>query len=78
LGLIADRKIEAVRIARKICIFFAALSNDLWAAFDVRDFFVLGGVGMLGYGTYLLKGQGWALVVCGPLLMAIGYLMGDK
>jgi len=50
----------------------------LWSWFDVRDVLVFGGIGMLGYGLYLLKGQGWAFVVCGPLFMVIGYLMRDK
>jgi len=45
---------------------------------DIRDVFVFGGLGMLGYGLYLKWGEGVALIVCGVLLMAIGYLMGDK
>jgi len=56
----------------------AALFKGLWRAFDIRDVFCFGGVGMLGYGLYLLKGLGWAFVVCGSLLMAIGYLMKDE
>jgi len=67
-----------VRIIRKVGNFIKSLFKGLWAAFDIRDFFVFGGVGMLGYGIYLLKGQGWAFVVCGPLFMVIGYLMRDK
>ena len=65
-------------IFKKLNNFIAFLFKGLWAAFDIRDFFVFGGVGMLGYGIYLLKGQGWAFVVCGPLFMIIGYLMKDK
>ena len=45
--------------------------------FDIRDFFVFGGLGMLGYGLYLKWGEGVALIVCGVLLMVIGYLMRD-
>ena len=67
-----------MRIIKKIGNIIAALFKGAWMAFDVRDFFVFGGVGMLGYGIYLLKGQGWAFVVCGPLFMIIGYLMRDK
>jgi len=52
--------------------------NKLKELLDIRDIFLFGGVGMLGYGIYLLKGQGWAFVVCGPLFMIIGYLMRDK
>ena len=65
-------------IIKKIGNFIKSLFRSLWAAFDIRDFFVFGGAGMLGYGIYLLKGLGWALVACGPLFMIIGYLMKDK
>jgi len=51
--------------------------NAAWTAFDIRDVFVLGGCGMLGYGLYLHWGQWLALTICGPLLMTIGYLMKD-
>lgn len=44
------------------------------AAFDIRDVFVFGGLGMLGYGLY--RYRPWvAFAVCGLFLMAIGYLM---
>jgi len=33
---------------------------------------------MLGYGLYLRWGEWLALIVCGVLLMIIGYLMRDK
>jgi len=39
---------------------------------DVRDSFVFGGIGMLGYGLYLKWGLGWAFIVCGSLLMLYG------
>ncbi|MBW2645106.1 MAG: hypothetical protein JRE23_02805 [Deltaproteobacteria bacterium] len=55
-----------------------ALSSKAYGVFDVRDFFVFGGLGMLGYGLYLKWGEGVALIVCGVLLMAIGYLMRDE
>jgi len=67
-----------VSIIKKIGNFIKSLLSKTWMAFDIRDIFVFGGVGMLGYGIYLLKGQGWAFVVCGPLFMVIGYLMRDK
>ena len=67
-----------MRMIRKIGNIIAALFKGLWMVLDIRDFFVFGGVGMLGYGIYLLKGLGWALVACGPLLIVIGYLMRDK
>jgi len=46
--------------------------------FDIRDFFLFGGLSMLGYGLYLQWGEWLALIVCGVLLMVIGYLMRDK
>ena len=45
---------------------------------DIRDILVFGGLGMLGYGLYLKWGQWLAFIVCGAVLMAIGYLTGDK
>jgi len=51
--------------------------QSIYNSFDVRDCFVFCGLGMLGYGLYLLSP--WiAFSVCGALLMAIGYLMGGK
>jgi len=45
---------------------------------DIRDVFFFAGLAMLGYGLYLRFGLWLALVVCGPLLTATGYLMRDK
>jgi len=45
---------------------------------DVRDVFVFGGLGVLCYGLYLKWGQWLAFIVCGAVLMVIGYLTGDK
>ena len=45
---------------------------------DIRDVLVFGGLGMLGYGLYLKWGQWLAFIVCGAVLMVIGYLTGDK
>lgn len=63
---------------KRLWNFIKSLIVGAYNAFDVRDFFILGGMGMLGYGLYLLRGLSWALIICGPLLMAIGYLMRDK
>ncbi|MDY0412836.1 hypothetical protein [Methanothrix soehngenii] len=68
----------AVKIIRKIGRFIKSLFKGLWNAFDIRDIFVFGGLGMLGYGLYLKWGQWLAFMVCGVLLMTIGYLMRDK
>ena len=59
---------------KKLVGFFSKAKN--W--FDIRDIFVFGGLGMLGYGLYLKWGQWLAFMVCGVLLMTIGYLMRDK
>lgn len=45
---------------------------------DIRDVFVFGGLGILGWGLYLKWGQWLAFMVCGAVLMFIGYLTGDK
>ena len=60
-----------MNIIRKIGSFFASPFKSLWAAFNSRDVFVLGGLGMLGYGLYLFIP--WvAFAVCGALLMLLG------
>jgi hypothetical protein len=45
--------------------------------FDIRDLFIFGGLSMLFYGLYQYDPP-LAFVVCGPLLMVVGYLMRDK
>lgn len=45
---------------------------------DIRDVLFFAGLTMFGYGLYLLKGQWLTFTVCGPMIMAIGYLMRDK
>lgn len=51
----------------------AALSK----AIDIRDVLVFGGLGLLGYGLWLL--QPWlGFAVSGAVLMGIGYLMRDE
>jgi len=67
-----------VNIFKIIGKFLSSLIIATWSAFDIRDFFVFGGWGMLGYGLYLFQGQWLAFITCGPLLMAIGYLMRGK
>lgn len=49
-----------------------------WQAFDIRDFFILCGLGLIGYGLWLFKP--WVgFSVSGFLMMVIGYLMrGEK
>lgn len=56
----------------------SSFTSAVWRAFDIRDIFVFGGLGMLGYGLYLQWGEWLALVTCGPLLMILGYLMKAK
>jgi hypothetical protein len=67
-----------VGIIRRIGTFFSSLFKELWNAFDIRDIFVFGGLGMLGYGLYLKWGQWLAFMVCGVLFMIIGYVMRDR
>lgn len=52
-----------------------SLAGAVKSAIGIRDIFVFGGMGMLGYGLYLFKP--WVcFVVCGSLLMAIGLFLG--
>ena len=44
---------------------------------DIRDILVFGGLGLLGYGLWLLRP--WlGFAVAGAVLMGIGYLMRDE
>jgi len=63
---------------KRIGMLMASPFKSFYAAFDMRDAFLLGGLAMLWHGLNLLKGQGWAFAVCGPLLMVIGYFIRDK
>jgi hypothetical protein len=48
-----------------------------YAAFDVRDLLVFGGLAMLGYGLYLLRPWiGWS--VAGLVLMSFGLFIGKR
>lgn len=44
---------------------------------DIRDVLFFSGLLMLGCGLFLWSGAWLALVVCGPLFSATGYLMKD-
>jgi len=59
---------------KKIGNFFASLFKSLWNAFDIRDFCVLGGLVMLGYGLKLTWSLGIALTVCGIVVFILGLL----
>jgi len=53
---------------------FVSLADAVKSVFGIRDIFVFGGMGMLGYGLYLFTP--WiAFVICGSLLMAIGLFL---
>ncbi|MDY7038187.1 MAG: hypothetical protein SV375_18745 [Thermodesulfobacteriota bacterium] len=67
-----------MRFLKSIGTVIKSIVGVLWGAFDIRDVFVLGGLAMLGYGLHLRWGLWLALIVCGVLLMAMGYLMKDK
>jgi len=55
----------------------ASLVGGLSKAIDIRDILVFGGLGLLGYGLWLLRP--WlGFAVAGAVLMGIGYLMRDK
>jgi len=67
-----------IKLIKRILGGIRAFPSKVYAAFDIRDALVFGGLGMLGYGLYLKWGQWLAFMVCGILLMIIGYLMKDK
>lgn len=51
--------------------------SALWSTFDIRLFFFLGGLILLGYGLYLYLP--WvSFSVCGVILMVVGWLMEGK
>ena len=55
----------------------ASLISKAKRAFDIRDFYVLCGLGSLGYGLYLF--EPWiSFTVCGALVIVFGLLMGEK
>jgi len=63
------------KIKPKIYQIFDFLVPKIKNIFDVRDFFVFGGLVMLGYGLYLFK-PCVSFTVCGALLMIIGLFLG--
>lgn len=62
----------SILVYLKIAVLF------LWEAFDIRDVLIFGGLAMLGYGLHLRCGLWLAMVTCGPVLFALGYLMRGR
>lgn len=63
----------AVKFLKKITNSIGSFVSKAWKAFDIRDFFVFGGLGMLGYGLWLLRP--WlGFAVSGLLLFILGLL----
>lgn len=57
--------------------FLKSLFVGAWGAFDIRDFFIFGGLALMGYGLWLFRP--WVgFSVSGLVLMALGYLMRGK
>lgn len=68
---------EIVKALQLLKTFMKSRLVAVYAAFDVRDFFVFGGLAMLGYGLYLLRPWiGWS--VAGLILMTIGLFIGKR
>jgi hypothetical protein len=56
---------------------FGIRVSAIWEAFDIRVVLFFGGLILLGYGLFLYLP--WvSFSVCGVILMAVGWLMGDK
>lgn len=62
-----------MNIIRKLGEFFRSCAAAVVKAIDIRDCFVFGGLGVMGYGLYLFRP--WlAFTVCGAILFLIGYI----
>jgi hypothetical protein len=56
---------------------FGIRVSAIWEAFDIRIVFFFGGLSLMTYGLFLYLP--WvSFSVCGVILMAVGWLMGDK
>ena len=56
---------------------FGIRVSKIWEAFDIRPVFFFGGLVLLWHGLFLYLP--WvSFSVCGVILMAVGWLMGDK
>jgi hypothetical protein len=63
-----------LKIIKRFAPYLLSRLKVLADALDIRDFILLGGLGMLGYGLYLL--DPWiAFTVCGALLVVLSILM---
>ncbi len=50
---------------------FKKIRESIGKVIDLRDCFVFGGLGIMGYGLYLF--QPWvSFTVCGAILLAVG------
>ena len=55
--------------------YFEKIKSAVGRAIDLRDCFVFGGLGVMGYGLYLFRP--WvSFTVCGAILLAIGIFIG--
>ncbi len=53
---------------------FTKHAARLFSALDFRDLHIYGGLGLLGYGFYLVLGD-WAYAIVGGVLFAMGVLL---
>lgn len=66
-----------LKITERFAPYLLSRLRILVNAFDIRDFLLLGGLGMLGYGLYGYDPR-LALSVCGFLLMLLALAMRGK
>jgi len=64
-----------VSILQKLKLSTSSLIRIALGAFDIRDFFVFGGLSMLGYGLYLVYSLALALIICGSIVLILGCVM---
>jgi len=68
---------HAVKIIRDFSTSLASLIDAAKGSVDMRDFFVFGGLAMLGYGLWLLRP--WiGFSVPGAILLCIGLFVGER
>ena len=61
----------------RLVTFLSFVASAMWDAFDIRIVLFFGGLGLLFYGLFLYLP--WvSFSVCGVILMAVGWLMGER
>jgi len=66
-----------IHFLQSVKTFLSSWARAVKAALDIRDFFVFGGLGMVGYGFFLLRPWlGWT--IAGSILLYMGLFYGRR